>query len=63
MNSCIIEHCNLSLSLNLMELIHMNTVHVIECRAVASMRQDEAIALSWFWPKIYFSEKNAMENA
>ena len=46
-----------------MELIHMNTVHVIECRAVASMRQDEAIALYWFWPKIYFSEKNAMENA
>ena len=26
-------------------------------RAVASMRQDEAIASSWFWPKIDFSEE------
>ena len=29
----------------------------LKLRAVASMKQDEAIASSWFWPKIDFSEE------
>ena len=44
--------------------IHFPSLPVVSFRAVASMRQDEAVASSWFWHFFFFFlQKNATQNA